>query len=269
MLVYLFLYIPIVVLIVFAFNDDRTNYFWKGFTTKWFVKLFTHSDVMDEFINSLIVAGFATVISVVIGTIGAIGIMRFEYRLKKLISTSLYIPIVVPEVALGVSILMLFNIVHLPLGLMSIILAHCTFCIPFVVIIMRSRLTGLDLSVEDASMDLGANRLVTFVRITLPLLVPGIMSSIFMCLTLSLDDVIISNFVSGPGVTTFPVKVLSMAKTGITPETNALTTIMVGVLVIGILVNAATQALLRKRARVENKRIMEKEGILSKEEVIA
>lgn len=247
-LIYAFIYAPIAVMVVFSFNDQKTNYYWKGFTLRWYEKLFTNSSVVEYLWNSLYIAIAATVISVIIGTVGAVGLIRFEFRLKKLVNNSLYIPIVIPEIVLGLSLLMLFEIIHLPLGFAAIILAHVTFCVPFVIIIMRGRLAGMDLSVEEASMDLGANRLVTFFRVTLPMLVPGIVSGAFMSFTLSIDDVIISNFVSGPYSTTLPVKILSLVKTGLSPEVNALTTIMIAVILIGLLFNSAVQAFMRKRA---------------------
>ncbi len=247
-LVYAFIYAPIAVMIVFSFNDQQTNYFWNGFTLDWYEKLFTDSSIVEYLWNSLFIGVAATILSVIIGTIGAVGLVRFEFKLKKLVNNSLYIPIVIPEVVLGISLLVLFDFIKLPLGFLAIILAHVTFCVPFVIIIMRGRLAGLDLSVEEASMDLGANRMVTFFRITLPMLVPGIISGAFMSFTLSIDDVIISNFVSGPYSTTLPVKILSLVKTGLSPEVNALATIMILVMLLGILANSIVQAILKKRA---------------------
>lgn len=248
MIVFAFIYLPIVVMIIFSFNDQRNNYYWDGFTLEWYEYLFTQSDLLQYLINSLIVAVVATAISLVVGVLGAMGLMRFEFKLKQTINNSLYIPIVIPEVVLGISLLMLYETVNFPLGMMSMILAHATFCIPFVVIIMRGRMSGMDMSIEEASQDLGANRITTFFRVTLPMLVPGILSSAFMSFTLSIDDVIISNFVSGPYSTTLPVKILSMVKVGLKPEVNALTSIMVLVLVLGIIVNYVVQALIKKRA---------------------
>jgi len=248
-LVYAFIYTPIAVMVVFSFNDQRINYYWKGFTFKWYEKLFTDSDLLSYLWLSLFIAVLATVISVIIGTIGALGLMRFEFMLKKVVNTSLYIPVVIPEVVMGLSLLMLYESVNMPLGVTAILLAHVTFCIPFVVIIMRGRLAGMDKSVEEASMDLGANRLTTFFKITLPML----MSSAFMSFTLSIDDVIISNFVSGPTSTTLPVKILSMVKVGLTPDINALATIMVMVLLLGIILNSVFQALMKKRASINIK----------------
>lgn len=248
LLIFAFIYLPIVVMVVFSFNDQRNNYYWNGFTLEWYKVLFTESDLLQYLINSLIVAIVATVISIIVGVLGAMGLMRFEFKLKQAINSSLYIPIVIPEVVLGISLLMLYDMANFPLGLMSMILAHATFCIPFVVIIMRGRMSGMDMSVEEASQDLGANRMTTFFRVTLPMLVPGILSSAFMSFTLSIDDVIISNFVSGPYSTTLPVKILSMVKVGLKPEVNALTSIMVLVLILGIIANNVVQAILKKRA---------------------
>ncbi|MEE0771891.1 MAG: ABC transporter permease [Anaerovoracaceae bacterium] len=248
LLIFAFIYLPIVVMVVFSFNDQRNNYYWNGFTLEWYKVLFTESDLLQYLINSLIVAIVATLISIIVGVLGAMGLMRFEFKLKQAINSSLYIPIVIPEVVLGISLLMLYDMANFPLGLMSMILAHATFCIPFVVIIMRGRMSGMDMSVEEASQDLGANRMTTFFRVTLPMLVPGILSSAFMSFTLSIDDVIISNFVSGPYSTTLPVKILSMVKVGLKPEVNALTSIMVLVLILGIIANNVVQAILKKRA---------------------
>lgn len=246
-LAYAFLYIPIAIMIAFSFNDQKLNYYWKGFTFKWYEKLFTHPTMMDNLKNTLIVAVATTILSVVIGTIGAVGLTRFEFKMKKLINNSLYIPIVIPEIILGISLLMLFEILNIPLGLLAMVLAHSTFCIPFVIVTIRGSLSGFDMSLEEASMDLGANRFETFFRITLPIITPGVMSGAFLAFTLSIDDVIISNFVAGAKSTTLPVKILSLVKTGVTPEINALTTVMVLVIIVGMLLNSLLQAFLRKR----------------------
>jgi len=251
--VFTFIYIPIAMMVLFSFNDQRTNYYWNGFTLEWYKYLFTGSDLWGYLVVSLIVAVASVILSLAVGVLGAMGLMRFEFRLKKLISNSLYIPIVIPEVVLGISLLMLFEVAHFPLGYWSMILAHTTFCIPFVVIIMRGRMAGMDMSVEEASMDLGANRITTFFKITLPMLVPGILSSAFMSFTLSIDDVIITNFVTGPYATTLPIKILSMVKVGLKPEVNAMTTVMVVVLILGILANNAVQALMKRRALTNKK----------------
>ncbi|MDD6190763.1 MAG: ABC transporter permease [Firmicutes bacterium] len=246
--VFTFIYIPVAMMVLFSFNDQRTNYYWNGFTFEWYEYLFTKSTLWENLVVSLIVAVASVILSLIVGVLGAIGLSRFEFKLKKTINSSLYIPIVIPEVVLGISLLLLFDFCQFPLGYWSMILSHTTFCVPFVVIIMRGRIAGMDMSVEEASMDLGANRIYTFFNITLPMMVPGIMSAAFMSFTLSIDDVIITNFVSGPYATTLPIKILSMVKVGLKPEVNALTTIMVFVLVLGIVCNSIFQAAAKRRA---------------------
>ncbi len=246
-LVFFFLYWTIFVMIAFSFNNQDHNYYWAGFTLKWYVKLFTNSSIMKYVSTSIIVAVVSTVVSVIIGTVGAVGLQRFEFKLKKLINNSLYIPIVIPEIVLGISLLMLFETTDFPLGTAAMILAHCTFCIPFVLVTVRGRIAGMDMSAEEASYDLGANRLQTLIKVTIPMLMPAIISATFLAFTLSIDDVIISNFVAGSRTTTLPVKVLSTVRSGLTPEINALYTIMIAIIIVGMLCNSLLQRILRKK----------------------
>ena len=166
--VFVFIYIPIAMMVLFSFNDQTTNYYWNGFTLHWYEYLFTESDLWEYLVTSLIVAFASVIISLVIGVLGAMGLVRFEFRIKRLVSNSLYIPIVVPEVVLAISLLMLFEVVHFPLGYWSMILSHSTFCIPFVIIIMRGRMAGMDMSIEEASLDLGANRITRLCPLPFP-----------------------------------------------------------------------------------------------------
>lgn len=191
--------------------------------------------------NTLIIAVASTAISTVIGTIGAVGMGKYRYFGKDIIDYLLYIPVVIPEVVLGIALLCVFSICQIPLGLFSITIAHATFCIPFVVITVRARLAGFDGFLEEAAMDLGANRLQTFMKVTLPLLLPGVISGALLAFSLSLDDVIISFFVSGPNSITLPVKIFSMVKTGVTPEVNALSTIIMLVVMVAISMNTGVQ----------------------------
>lgn len=241
-LVFTFIYIPVLVMVLFSFNDQHINYYWNGFTLQWYEKLFTNPAYLENLVTTLIIAVASTAISVLVGTLGAYGLTWFEFKLKKAVGTAVYIPIIVPEIILAISLLMLFDSVNIPLGYPAMILGHCTFCIPFVIVTVRGRLAGMDASCEEASMDLGANRATTFLRVTLPMIMPGVVSGAFISFTLSLDDVIISNFVSGPATTTLPVKILSMAKMGLSPEINALTTIMILVVLAGMALNSAVQA---------------------------
>lgn len=252
-LVYSIFYIPVVVMIIFSFNDAKRNYSWMGFTTEWYPKLFSfgNHDLWESLAYSLIIAVLATVISVVIGVLGGIGLKKFEFRGKKFINMMLFVPIVVPEIVLAVSMLIIFMILGFRLGLGTIVIGHCTFCIPYAVIIIKGRITGDNETLQEASMDLGANRLQTFLKVTIPSIMPGIMSAAFLSFTLSIDDVMISNMLAGASQSTLPVLILSVNRTGITPDINALTTIMVIVMVLGMLVMNVLQRIHnRKEARI-------------------
>ncbi|GBF31860.1 spermidine Putrescine ABC transporter permease component potC [Desulfocucumis palustris] len=236
-LIYLFLYVPILILIVFSFNDSKLNAVWTGFTLKWYGKLLQNQGVLEATKNSLYVAFFSTVISTMIGTLAAVGMYRYSFKGKSVLDGLLYIPVVIPEIVLGVALLAFFVMIKMPLGLLTLVLAHITFSIPFVVVVVKARLEGFDRSLEEAAMDLGANQLQTFLKITFPVIFPGILAGALMALTLSLDDVIISFFVAGPSSTTLPLKVFSMVKFGVSPEINALSTILL-LFVITIAVTA-------------------------------
>ena len=248
-LIYAVLYIPVVVMMIFSFNDQRYNYYWNGFTTQWYGKLFTNHALMDSLWYSLIIAVLATVISVVVGTLGALGLKRYEFKMKKFVNSMIFIPIIVPEIVLAVALLIIFMNVGFSLGMGSILIGHCTFCIPYAVVTIKGRISGDGETLEEASMDLGANRIQTFLRVTLPSMVPGIMSAAFLSFTLSIDDVVMSNMLSGARNSTLPVLILSMNRTGVTPDVNALTTIMILVIVAAMLLSSGVKALLRKREK--------------------
>ncbi|MDX9871597.1 MAG: ABC transporter permease [Clostridia bacterium] len=235
-LVYLFLYLPIVIVIVFSFNTSKVNIKFQGFTTDWYFRMFDNSRLMESFYNTLLVAGASTVISIVIGTLCAVGLYRFEFKLKSLITNSLYIPIAIPEIVFGIALLVFFSSIHLKTGLLTLILSHVTFSMPFVAITVRSRIAGFDRSIEEAARDLGANEFRTFMRVTLPLIMPGVIAGGMLALTLSLDDVVISFFTSGPGSTTMPLYILGLVKKGVSPDVNALSTLVIlgtiGIMVI-------------------------------------
>ena len=248
-LVYSSFYIPVLVMIMFSFNDAKRNYSWMGFTTKWYPKLFSfgNHDLWESLAYSLIIAVVVTVISVIIGVLGGIGLKKFEFRGKKFINMMLFVPIVVPEIVLAVSMLIIFMIVGFKLGLGTIVIGHCTFCIPYAVIIIKGRITGDNETLQEASMDLGANRLQTFLKVTIPSIMPGIMSAAFLSFTLSIDDVMISNMLAGASQSTLPVLILSVNRTGITPDINALTTVMVIVMIFGMIVMNILQRIHNKR----------------------
>lgn len=226
-LVYSFLYIPIIVVIVFSFNASKRNITFDGFTFDWYAKMINNEQLMKAFYNTLIVAAASTAISVIIGTLCAVGLYKFEFKLKQLISDSLYIPIVIPELVMGIGLLMFFSALNMPMNIYTLIISHVTFSMPFVVITVRARIAGFDKSIEEAARDLGANEFRTFMRVTLPMIAPGVISGGMLALTMSLDDVVVSYFTAGPDSQTLPLKILGMVKKGVSPDVNALSALMI------------------------------------------
>ena len=250
--IYAIFYIPVFVMIQFSFNDAKRNYSWEGFTTAWYGKLFSfrNHDLWEALVYSIVIAVVATVISVVIGVLGGIGLKKFQFRGKKFINLMLYVPIVVPEIVLAVAMLIIFMTIGIKLGMGTIVIGHCTFCIPYAVVTIKGRISGDNDTLQEASMDLGANRIQTFWRVTIPSIMPGIMSAAFLSFTLSIDDVIMSNMLASARQSTLPVLILSVNRTGITPDINALTTLMVLIMVLGMLImNAIQRHIAKKEAR--------------------
>ncbi|MGN0376329.1 MAG: ABC transporter permease [Suilimivivens sp.] len=236
-LVYIFLFLPIVVIVVNSFNATTSKPYlsWKGFTFAWYGKLFDNSVLLQSFGNTILLAVISTLLSTAIGTLAAVGMYKYKFKGKGLIDGLLYIPVVIPEIVLGISLLTVFAKANVPRGMITLVLAHVTFSIPFVIFNIRARLSGYDNSIEEASMDLGANRIYTFFHITLPVLAPGIGGGALLAFTLSIDDVIISYFTNGK-VKTFPLKVMESIKSGVAPDVNALSTlILVGTSLLVIL----------------------------------
>ncbi len=235
--VYLFLFLPISVVIVNSFNATTSKPYlsWKGFTFNWYVKLFENNALLTSFGNTLIIAVVSTVLATAIGTLGAVGMYRYKFRGKGIIDGLLYIPVVIPEIVLGISLLTIFSAVNVPRGMLTLILAHVSFCVPFVVFNVRARLSGYDSSIEEASMDLGANRIRTFFEVTLPVLWPGITGGALLSFTLSIDDVIISYFVNGQ-TKTYPLRVMESIKSGVAPDVNALSAlILIGTILLAVI----------------------------------
>jgi spermidine/putrescine transport system permease protein len=226
-LVYAFLYAPIAIIILFSFNTSKRNIIFEGFTTQWYGVMFHNTALLESFGNTLIVAAFSTIIAIAIGTLTAVGMYRYKFRGRGIIDALLYIPVVIPEIVLGISLLSIFSMSQIPLGLVSLIIAHATFSIPYVVFTVRARLSGFDSSIEEAAMDLGANRLKVFFNITVPVIAPGIISGGLLAFTLSVDDIIISFFTTGPSGTTFPLKAIELVRSGISPDVYALSTLVI------------------------------------------
>lgn len=235
--VYLFLFLPILVIVVNSFNATTSKPYltWKGFTFDWYARLFDNGALLSSFGNTIIIAVVSTLLATMIGTLGAFGMYKYKFKGKGVIDGLLYIPVVIPEIVLGISLLSLFTNVNIPRGMLTLILAHVTFSVPFVIFNVRARLSGYDNSIEEASMDLGANRVITFFEITLPVLAPGIAGGALLAFTLSIDDVIISYFVNGQ-TKTYPLKVMESIKSGVAPDVNALSTlILLGTIVLVVL----------------------------------
>ena len=225
-LVYCFLFLPIIVLVIYSFNSSSMNIIFDKFTFSWYKELFNNTDLISSFVNTLIVASTSTVISTVIGAISAYGLYKYDFPLKKLINSLIYIPIVIPEIVLGISLLSIFTLMKLELSLFTIILSHIAFSIPFVIVSVRSTLSKETKYLEEAGRDLGASDYIIFKEIIMPIIWPSIVSGATLAFTLSLDDVVISYFTAGPGSNTLPLYIYSMIKTGITPDVNALSTLL-------------------------------------------
>lgn len=231
-LVLIFLFLPIVVLVIYSFNKSSTNIVFDGFTLKWYKELFSNTNLIDAFSNTIFVAVVSTIISTVVGTISAVGLYKYDFKLKGLVNSLLYIPIVIPEIVLGISLLSVYTLMKLELGLFTLLLAHITFSIPYVIVSVRSSLSNNISIQEEASYDLGVGKFKTFWHVTLPNIMPGIVSGATLAFTLSLDDVIVSYFTVGPGSNTLPQYIYSMIKTGITPDVNALSSLVLLIVVI-------------------------------------
>ena len=226
-LIYLFLYAPIGIVMFFSFNSAKSTQNFAGFSTRWYGELLRDQTVLDAFQNSLFVGVIATVIATVIGTLTALALSRHEFRGKTFADSSIYAATVMPEIVVGVSLLVFFVAAGVGLGITTIVIAHVAFTISFVTIVVRARLSGMDRSLEEAAQDLGASPIQTFWRVTLPLILPGVMAGAMLAFTLSFDDFVITFFVSGVGSSTLPLKIYSMLKFGVTPVINALSTVVV------------------------------------------
>jgi spermidine/putrescine transport system permease protein len=226
LLFYLFIYGPILILIVYSFNASRFPTRWAGFSLEWYQKLFQNRAMGQALRNSLIVSFGSTAISTVIGTMVSVAIERYRFRGKTPLDAMLFLPIIIPDIAMAIMLVAFFGLIHMQLGFVTIIISHVAFNISFVAIVVRARMASIDPTLEEAANDLYANEWQAFWRITFPLLLPGILGGALLAFTLSLDDYVITFFTSGPGSTTLPLRIYGMVKTGITPEVNAISTLM-------------------------------------------
>lgn len=229
----LFLYAPLLILMIFSFNDSKRNVVWKGFTLKYYEKALNNDSLVEAMVNSLTIAALATLFSLVLGALAAVMLWRFKFPFKGAVEGTMSLPIIVPEICLGVAFLIFFAKIQWPtelpwpLNLSAITIAHITFCFPFVAMVVRSRLASFNNEEEEAAKDLGASEWQTFRDILLPHMKPGLIAGALLAFTLSLDDFVITFFTSGPDTITFPVKVYSMVRFSVTPEVNAASTILI------------------------------------------
>ena len=226
----LLMYFPLVMVVIFSFNESRLSASFTGFSLKWYEILANDRDLKEALLNSILLGVLSCGISAVIGTLGAVGMARVKYKTKGMMEYLSTIPIMIPEIILGMVFLVFFSMLNLPFGMITLVIAHTTFCIPYIFMMVKARLVGIDKSLEEAARDLGAGPIRTFFDITMPLIAPAVLSGSLLAFAMSFDDVVISIFVNGPRLNTLPVKVYAQLKTGVTPEINALCTIILVVI---------------------------------------
>jgi len=246
-----FLYLPIVLLVIYSFNASRLVTVWGGFSTQWYVALFNNQGLMDAAWVTIRVGLLSASCATVLGTLAALALTRYtRFRGRVLFSGMVFAPLVMPEVITGLSLLLLFVAIGLDRGFFTVTLAHITFSMCFVAVVVQSRLMSFDRSIEEAAMDLGATPVRTFFQVTLPVIMPAIVSGWMLAFTLSLDDLVIASFTSGPGATTLPMKIYSQVRLGVTPEINAACTLLIGIVALGVIV----ASLANKRREVQRQR---------------
>lgn len=243
-----FLYAPVAVLILFSFNASRLSATWQGFTFQWYRALAVDEALMASLQNSLLVASVSTVIATVLGVSAAVSLERFPFRRQQVVEGAMLLPLVMPEVMMGVALMLFFVIIKLPLSLLTVTLGHAAFNLPVVMVMVRARLRKLDPGLEEAARDLGATPWQAFQRVTLPLLMPAMIGAALMAFTISLDDFIVTFFTAGPGSATLPLRVYSMVKSGVSPVINALS----AVLVLMSMVLIGLSLLLQRRGSMKN-----------------
>ncbi|MCG6298343.1 spermidine/putrescine ABC transporter permease PotC [Vibrio vulnificus] len=245
-LVYAFLYLPIIVLIAHSFNENKFGMKWGGFTTKWYHALVNNDSLMQAAWHSFNVAIFSATAATIIGSLTAVALFRYQFKGKSAVNGMLFVVMMSPDIVMAISLLALFLVLGAQLGFFTLLVAHITFCLPFVVVTVYSRLNGFDVKMLEAAKDLGASEWVILKQIILPLAKPAVAAGWLLSFTLSLDDVIISSFVTGPTYEILPLKIYSMVKVGISPEVNALATVM---LVVSLVLVITSQILAREKVK--------------------
>ncbi|MEI6106191.1 MAG: ABC transporter permease [Opitutae bacterium] len=226
-LVFVFLYVPIAVLVIYSFNSSRLNIVWENFTLHWYERLFADGPIIRAAENSLLIATASTILSVILGTVGAWLLHRYRFRMARGIQTLVALPMVMPEILMGISLLILFATAGVRLGFTTVIIGHVTFCFPFVLVAVQARLQGLDPALEEAALDLGASPLQAFWYVIVPCLRPAIIAGALMAFTLSMDELIVTFFIRSAAATTLPIQVYGLARVGLNPMLNALSAIFI------------------------------------------
>lgn len=235
-LVFLFFYTPILILMVFSFNDSKIGTVWTGFTFDWYKQLFDNGQILDAAKNTVIIAVITTLIAGILGTLAALALHRYKFPGNKLFDFMFYIPVIIPHVVVAVALLALYGWLKVTLGIQTVIPGHVALTTSYVIFVVLARLHSYDSSIEEAAKDLGANGWQTFWRVTFPLIFPGILAGALLAFTISIDEFNISFFTTGPGASTLPVLIYSMVRKGISPEINALSTIMILIILIGVFI---------------------------------
>ena len=254
-----FLYLPMVILVIYSFNSSKLVTVWAGFSTKWYGELMRNEAFLDAAWVTIKVAVLSSTFATVLGTLTAYVLVRAgRFWGRTLFSGMIYAPLVMPEVITGLSLLLLFIGIGLDRGVMTIVLAHTTFSMCYVSVVVSSRLATFDMSLEEAALDLGSTPFEAFRLVTLPIIAPAVISGWLLAFTLSLDDLVIASFTSGPSATTLPIKIFSAVRLGVSPEINALSTIMIAIVTIGVI----SASLISKRAAVRQ-RLEEQQAVRS------
>ncbi|MBY3238567.1 ABC transporter permease subunit [Rhizobium laguerreae] len=246
-----FLYLPIVLLVIFSFNESKLVTVWGGFSTKWYVSLLSNQGLLDAAWVTIRVGLLSAMLATILGTMAALTLVRYtRFRGRMLFSGMIYAPLVMPDVITGLSLLLLFVAIGFDRGFWTITLAHTTLTMCFVAVVVQSRLLSFDQSIEEAAQDLGAPPVRTFFEITLPIIAPAVLSGWILAFTLSLDDLVIASFTSGPGATTLPMRIYSQVRLGVTPEINAVCTILIAIVTVGVI----CASVVTKRREIQRQR---------------
>lgn len=251
LLIYAFLYVPIIVLIVYSFNDSKYRGNWSGFTLRWYYELFQDPDILSSIYVTFFVAIISSLIATIIGTVTAVGIDKLKPKHKLMFMNISYIPMISPDIVIGISLLTLFVMSSLQQGMFTLILAHITFNIPYVIFAVLPKLQQLDPNIEEAALDLGATQSQAFWKVILPEIIPGVLTGALMAFTMSLDDFMVSFFTTGSGVSTLSIKIYSMTKRGVSPTINALSSIMFVIMIVVVLILQFRQYKEEEKRRME------------------